>query len=164
MKKNKLSLQEEFKLYETMFAPEVKQTKHRARPNKTTLKEARTAADVEAEIIKLQQELQQLKAAEKKASYGNKLPTTVWIWDMYLEPQNKSDWMSAEEDDNGNWEGIVFETEEKALDAGWTLLCELDDENELDGDPDDYYIDAIEVPITQVTKESLEDSDLEHLI
>lgn len=41
------------------------------------LKESRSVADIEAEIAKLQQELEQAKIAEKKASYEGNLPTEV---------------------------------------------------------------------------------------
>jgi hypothetical protein len=121
------------------------------------LKESRSVADIEAEIARLQQELEQAKIAEKKASYGVNLPKTVWTWDIYLEPAEKGTWTGIEND-------LVFETEDKALDAAWTLLNELDDEGELEYDPDDYYVEASEIPLSSVSKEVLKYSNLTHLI
>lgn len=122
----------------------------------------RTSADIQAEIDKLQQELQQVKTAEKSAGY-TKFPTELWAWDMYLDDSEKGTWCSAEKDDY-TWEGVVFETEDDAFNAGLTLLRELRDESELRGDPDEYTIDTFPIPITDLTVEILEDSDLEHLI
>lgn len=124
---------------------------------KKHLTEARSVADIEAEIAKLQQELADAKAAEKKASYGGKFPGEVWYWDMYINPGRKGTWTSIDND-------TVFETEEDALDGAWTLLGELEDEGELRGDPDDYTIDAIKIPISKVKPEVLKGSGLEHLI
>lgn len=133
------------------------------------LKESRSVADIEAEIARLQQELEQAKIAEKKTSYGDKLPAEVWIWDIYLEPSKKGTWTSAELY-GGKWDGTVFETEEKALDAAWDHLSDLEDENELydeddnPTDPDDYYVEAFSVNISDVDVETLKSSKLEYLI
>jgi hypothetical protein len=145
----------EFKLYEHV-------NENRKAKQRNALLEARSVADIEAEIARLQQELAQAKVAEKKASYGNNLPQTVWVWDMYIDPKDKGTWTSIEND-------TVFETEEKALDAGWLHLCELDDEGELGDDdeyiePDDYNVEAYEIPIYRVSDEVLEWSHLAHLI
>lgn len=135
---------------------------------KKTLTESRSVAEIEAEIAKLQKELEVAKVAEKKASY-NSLPTKVWIWDVYLEPSEKGTWTSAELY-KGKWDGTVFETEEKALEAAWYHLGELDDEGELwdeddnPADPDDYYVEAFQVDIIEVDRNTLIDSNLEHLI
>lgn len=148
---------EEFKLYEDLFL------KHRTRSKyKNTLKESRSAAEIQAEIDKLTLELQQAKAAEKSATY-KKFPTELYAWDMYIDESEKGTWCSAEKEGN-TWDGVVFETEADATSAAWTLLGELDDERELDGDPDEYTIDIFMIPITEVTVELLEESDLEHLI
>lgn len=127
------------------------------RETSSKLKESRSVADIEAEIARLQQELEQAKIAEKKASYGVNLPKTVWTWDIYLEPTEKGTWTGIEND-------LVFETEDKALDAAWELLNELDDEGELDGDPDDYYVEAFEVPLSSVSASTLKFNKLAHLI
>ena len=135
----------------------------------TVLTEARSSEEIMAEITRLEQELKQAQAAEKKASYNGKLPTTVWIWDMYLDPTDKGTWCSAEES-QGKYSGTVFETEDKALSAGWDHLQELMNEDELYDendnpcDPDDYYIEATEISIADVDTETLEFSNLEHLI
>jgi hypothetical protein len=166
----------EFKLYEDMFfgtdgAPlteaigvadkifKTSLTKKRAVKN---LNEARSVADIEAEIARLQAELADAKVAEKKASYGGSLPKTVWVWDIYLDPSEKGSWVSIDND-------MVFETKEKALDAAWVLLGELDDQDDLDEygegiEPDDYTIGAYEIPISKVSDEILEYSNLAHLV
>ena len=123
---------------------------------KKQLEEARSTKDIEAEIARLQAELEQAKEEEKKASYGGKLPTSVWSWDIYLTPRKKGTWTGIDND-------IVFETKEKALDGAWQLLNELDDEGELKGDPDDYTIDAFEVPLSSVSDSVLRFSNLGHL-
>ena len=140
-----MKLYEEFKLYENMWTAEA------------PLTESRSIADIEAEIAKLQQELTQAKIAEKKASYEGNLPKTVWAWDIYLEPAAKGTWTSIEND-------LVFETKDKALNAAWTLLNELDNEGELEDDPDDYYVEAFEVPLSSVSASILEFSKLAYLI
>lgn len=136
---------------------------------KTTevLKESRSIADIEAEIAKLQAELEAAKVAEKKASYGNNIPTQVWIWDICLEGRrHNKKWTSAELY-NGEWEGIVFETKDDAINAGYGHLYELEDEGELPGgryDVDEFDVDAFAVNISDVEAGTLEFSNLEHLI
>ena len=130
--------------------------------SKRPLKESRSVADIEAEIARLQQELADAKVAEKKASYGGTLPTYVYAWNMYIDPANKGEWVSTDND-------MVFETEDKAIDAGCLLLRELDDEGELGDedeyvDPDDYTVDVIKIPLATVPAEILRSSNLSHLI
>jgi hypothetical protein len=120
-------------------------------------------AALQKQIADLQRQLHDEEVAEKKASYGNNLPAVVYIWDMYIDPKDKGTWLSAELY-NGEYDGIVFETKDDAVSAGYTHLEELDDENELDGYPDDYSIDTVAVPVNQVSDETLEFSGLEHLI
>jgi predicted RNA-binding Zn-ribbon protein involved in translation (DUF1610 family) len=128
--------------------------------DKKSLTEARSVADIEAEIARLQQELAQAKEDEKRAaSKGTK---SVWFWDMYVDAADKGSWTSIDQ-------GVVFETEDKAIDAGWNHLGELDDEGELNDededpiDPDEYTVEAIEVPLARVPESLLIDSDLHHL-
>lgn len=148
----------EFKLYESLYANQKPKTE-----SKKVLKESRSAAEIEAEIERLQQELAQAKVNEKSAGYNGKYPTVLYAWDMYIDDSEKGTWCSAEKEDY-TWDGIVFETEKDAISAAQTLLGELDNEGELYGDPDEYTIDIITIPITDLTVETLEDSDLEHLI
>ena len=148
-----MKLSEEFKLFENMWDNDTPATK---------LTEARSIADIEAEIARLQQELADAKVAEKKVSYGGTLPTYVYAWDMYIDPANKGEWVSTNND-------MVFETEDKAIDAGCLLLSELDDEDELGDDdeyvdPDDYTVDVIKIPLASVPAEMLRFSNLSHLI
>lgn len=135
----------------------------REEQDRVELKEARTPDEIRAEIEKLQQELADAEAAEKKASYGGNVPTEVWIYDMYLDPADKGTWTSAELD-NGKWDGYVYETEDAALDGAWNHLCELEDEDELEGDPDEYTIEAFAVPVSDVDEDTLSFSNLDHLI
>lgn len=145
----------EFKLYENLN----NDTRHKSRQK---LAEARSAAEIQAEIEKLQRELADAKTAEKRASYGGQMPKTVWVWDMYLDPKDKGTWVSIDSD-------TVFETEQAAMNAACTLLSELDDQGDLDEydeyiEPDDYTIDTYEIPLSSVSDEVLEYSNLEHLI
>lgn len=147
----------------TNFAKEFEQYNGLFSDRTRTLKEHRSSADIQAEIDSLQQELAQTKIAEKSTTYNNAFPTKLYAWDMYIKESEKGMWCSAERD-GFTWDGRVFETEEAAQEAAWTLLTELDGENELWGDSDEYTIDTFTIPITEVTVELLEESDLEHLI
>jgi hypothetical protein len=129
---------------------------------RSPLKEGRSVADIEAEIARLQRELADAKVAEKRAAIGDKAPAFVWAWDMYLDPADKGTWVSIDND-------TVFETKEAALDAGWLLLNELEDQNDLDEygegiEPDDYHVEAYKIPISKVSTEVLKWSKLDHLI
>jgi hypothetical protein len=148
----------EFKLYESLFSKQKSEKK-----TEKVLKESRSTMDIQVEIDRLQQELQQAKVAEKSDTYNGKFPTVLYAWDMYIGKKAKGTWCSAEKED-GTWDGIVFETEEDAINSAITLLGELADERELKGDPDDYTIDTFTIPITELTIEDLEYSNLEHLI
>jgi hypothetical protein len=128
--------------------------------DKQSLTEARSVADIEAEIARLQQELAQAKEDEKRAaSKGTK---SVWIWDMYIDDADKGSWTSIDQ-------GVVFETEDKAIEEGSYHLGELDDEGELlddDENPvdaDEYTVDAIEIPLARVPEDILRDSGLGYL-
>lgn len=123
----------------------------------TSLTEARSVADIEADIAKLQAELADAKVAEKKASYGGNTPTDVWYWDIYFDPSEKGTWTSIDND-------TVFETEDAALDGAYVHLKELEDEGELEYESDDYYVDAVKIPISKVSADVLEWSGLEYLI
>lgn len=123
----------------------------------------RSAAEIQAEIEGLLLELQKAKVEEKSNTYNGKFPTSLFAWDMYLEEDEKGTWCSAEKD-GYTWDGKVFETKDDAVNAACVLLSELSDEDELRGDPDDYFINTFAIPITELTVELLEDSDLEHLV
>lgn len=128
-----------------------------------SLKEARSSADIRAEIERLQKELADAEAAEKKASYNSNVPTEVWIYDMYINPADKGTWTSAELY-NGKYDGYVYETADKAIRGGLAHLNELADEGELEGEPIDYTVEAINIPISEVDEETLSFSGLDHLI
>jgi hypothetical protein len=72
-----------------------------------------------------------------------------YMWSMYIPNSleyTKGDWTSAELNRKGEIDGIVFATEDLALDYGWSHLKELEDEDELGGfEPDDFTIEAIAV-------------------
>lgn len=95
----------------------------------------------------------------------------MWI---YVAMRGKNEYFSsAEFNPNTNmWEAMqtFFETEDDALNGGWLHMQELDNEGELLDDNDrpididDLDIIAKEIPISQVSDEDLEFSDLEDLI
>jgi len=161
-----MKLHEEFKLYENLW--DNKPVEQNEEISKGSLKEARSVAEIKAEIRTLMKELRDAERAERAAattstttpsvaSVSKAKPTNVWVWDIYLTPKKKGTWTSIQND-------LVFETQDKALDAAWRLLNELDDEGELRGDPDDYYVEAFEIPLSSVSKEVLNYSNLTHLI
>lgn len=123
----------------------------------------RSITELQSEIEYLQQKLAQAKIEEKCATYAGKFPNTLYAWDMYIDESEKGTWCSAEKE-NITWDGIVFETEDDAVAAAQTLLSELNNERELEGDPDEYTIDTFAIPITELTVEDLEYSNLEYLI
>jgi hypothetical protein len=127
------------------------------------LNKHRSVIEIQSEIEYLQQKLVQAKIEEKCAAYAGKFPNDLYAWDMYVNESEKGTWCSAEKE-NIAWDGIVFETEDDAVNAAQTLLSELNNECELDSDPDEYTIDTFVIPITELTIEDLEYSNLEHLI
>lgn len=122
-----------------------------------SLTESRSVVDIEAEIARLQQELVDAKIAEKKASYGKNTPTEVWYWDIYKDHSEKGTWISLDFD-------TVYETKDAAINGAYKHLGELDYEDELDYDLDDYYIDAVKIPISKVSMDALKWSGFEYLI
>jgi DNA-directed RNA polymerase subunit RPC12/RpoP len=150
----------ELKLDDMPSAKELLEAKVSTIKDKQALTEARSIADIEAEIAGLQQELAQAKEDEKRAaSKGTK---SVWIWDMYIDAADKGSWTSIDQ-------GVVFETKDKAIEEGSYHLGELDDEGELldddenPVDPDEYTVDAIEIPLIRVPEDILRYSRLGHL-
>jgi hypothetical protein len=141
--------------YRVYLNPVLEESK--TKQSKRPLTEARSVADIEADIAKLQAELADAKVAEKKASYGGNIPTDVWYWDIYFDPSEKGTWTSIDND-------IVFETEDAAFDGAYEHLRELEDEGELEYDSDDYYVDAVKIPLSKVSADVLEWSGLNHLI
>lgn len=120
----------------------------------------RTAAEIEAEIHRLEDELKKLKAEDpeiKTPKVKKEVPDCLYAWDIYDDEKKRGTWVSTSND-------LVFETENKAVEAGYNLLCELDDQGDLEGDPDDYWVDAVEVSMDDVTVSVLEYSGLGHLI
>lgn len=154
-----MKLHEEFKLIENMWdesTTNAKSPKAKS-PKAKKLQESRSVADIEADIAKLQAELADAKVAEQKASYGGNIPTDVWYWDIYKDPSEKGTWTSIDTD-------LVFETEDAAIDGAYAHLRELNDEGELEGEVDDYYVDAVKISSSKVSPEALEWSGLDHLI
>jgi hypothetical protein len=136
----------------------------REEQDRVELKEARSVAEIKAEIAKLQQELADAEVEEKKARIA-KRPEVVYVWDIYLDPAEKGNWLSAEEDDiTGMWEGTVYETADAAIRAGNLHLDELWDEGDLEYSRRDYYIDAYDIPLGNVSDETLSFSGLDYLI
>lgn len=108
------------------------------------------------------QNLTEWKAMSTKQP-ANKNVKEVYIWDMYMDPKDKGTWTSAELY-RGAWDGFVYETEQEALDGGWCHLSELEDEGELHGEPDDYTVDTVAIPLSEVPTRTLAFSNLNHLI
>jgi hypothetical protein len=160
-----MKLFEEFKEYEELWTniskmPSIRVTGSKAK----VLKEARSVAEIEAEIAKLKLELEQAKIAEKNMGSQTKVPT-VWVYDIYSEPSKKGTWTSLD----GKVD-IVYETREKAIEAATAILRLLDNHREIDdieidfNYEDKYTIDAFEIPVTKVSSEVLRQSNLKHLI
>ena len=112
--------------------------------------------------------LEWVDRAGNKASFNNRTnkPATndeseevVYIWDMYIDPRDKGTWCSAEKY-NDEYDGFVFKTKEDAFNYGREHLYELDDEGELRGDPDDYDIDVVAIPKSEVSDYTLRFSGL----
>ena len=147
---------EEQKMYETMWNGEPADTEAAG-----TLPKVRSVAEIEADIERLKRELAQAKEEEKRATAKASGVSEVWYWDMYKDPEDKGSWISIDS-------YILFETEDEAIDAGWVLLNELDDQGDLDDDgeytdPDDYTVEAHSVPVSRVPHQILNDSELGHL-
>lgn len=101
----------------------------------------------------------QIKAA-LNISLADNLSGYVYIWNMYINPKDEGTWTSAKLQGN-KWEGYVFSTEEDAFNGGLLHLRELYSENELiGGSPEDYTIDFIKVPMSDVSIETLKFSNL----
>ena len=83
----------------------------------------------------------------------------VYIWDMYVDPRDKGTWCSAEKY-NGEYDGYVYRSKEKAYAGGFNHLLELNDEGQLRGDPDDYDVDAVAIPKSEVSDYTLRFSGL----
>ena len=82
---------------------------------------------------------------------SNKL---VYIWDMHVDPEDSGVWCSAEEY-KGEYQGFVYESEFEAIKYGRMHLSELEEKGELRGDADDYSIEAIAIPMSKVSKDTL---------
>lgn len=99
---------------------------------------------------------------------NNTSEKVVYAWDMYLDPNDKGTFCSAEQY-NGVWDGMVYETDIDADNAAWYHLQELETEGELSPDPniyvepDDYTIDIFTIPLSEVSDAVLQYSNLEHL-
>ena len=72
------------------------------------------------------------------------------------------DWCSVEESDSepGLYDGVVFLTASEAKNAAVIHLRELEDEGELEGDPSDYYVGAIDYPTGIISDETLKFSNI----
>ena len=126
-------------------------------------KVSRSALDIQAEIESLQQELAKALIVEKRSTYEGKFPTTLYTWDIYIDETEKGTWCGADKE-GIDWDGIVYETEEEAIEGGQNLLKELEDEGELEYDSYEYIVDTIAIPFKELTAETLEYSNLDYLI
>ena len=114
-----------------------------------------TAANIEAMIAELQDALVKAKEREAKAKAG----VYVYAWDMYLDPADKGTWISATDN-------MVYATERDAYKAGCRELdiCYADGLLYSDAVPDDYIVDTVKLPISQVPEEVLKACGLSHLL
>lgn len=114
-----------------------------------------TSAEIEAQIAMLQKDLARAKAREAAA----KADVYVYAWDMYLDPADKGSWVSVTDNK-------VYATERDAYKAGCHELdlCYMDGILEGEAVPDDYIIDTIKLPVSQVPTEVLKACGLGHLI
>ena len=109
----------------------------------------------------------QLKTASNSSGKAptSKMPATsyeevVYIWDMYLDQRDKGTWCSAEKQEDGKYEGYVYKTVNQAYHGATTHLYELENEGELRGDPIDYTVDIVDIPISEVGDYTLEFSGI----
>ena len=95
------------------------------------------------------------------------------VW-YYIAYNGSKKYMASAEQDvtTGKWEAIqdYFETEDKAVAAGYKHMKELDHDGELVDnndnpiDIDNITIKARSIPISKVSKDDLKSSGLDHLI
>ena len=72
---------------------------------------------------------------------------TINIWPQWIH-------------DYGEYDGSVFKTKEAAFNEGKIHLYELEDEGQLRGDPEDYDIDTVAIPKSEVSEYTLRFSGL----
>ena len=112
-----------------------------------------TSANIEAMIIELQHALAKAKEREAAAKAG----VYVYAWDIYLDPADKGRWASSTYD-------VVYATERDAYNAGRRELTLCDREGSLESAPEDYTIDTIKIPVSDVSAKILANSGLDHLL
>ena len=85
----------------------------------------------------------------------------VYIWDIYINPKDKGVWRSADRRNGyGEYDGYVYETAKVAKQGGINHLRELKDELYLEGEPEDYTIDVVAIPKSEVSDYTLDFSGL----
>jgi hypothetical protein len=117
-----------------------------------------TSAEIEAQIAELQDALVKAKEREAKAK-ASKAGVYVYAWDMYLDPADKGTWVSATDN-------MVYATERDAYKAGCRELdiCYTEGLLYPDAVPDDYIVDTVKLPVSQVPAEVLKDCGLSNLL
>lgn len=148
-----MKLIEEFKLYENMWGEETEAP---------TLTEARSSAEIRAEIEKLKQELKLALAAEKGSK--NKKEPVVYIWNRTLNGDIKDSSAAMSRRKGNKLIGKVFETKDAAIEEGNNALERADIAGMLEAPYTKYKIDIAEVLISEVPEETLQKSGLAHLI
>lgn len=139
-----------------------------------------TKADISWEPVDDLDEEIEMTAAELKDKYGTddvdiinagKEPKervalkeaveVVYAWKIQNDIYDV-DWCSVEESDSepGLYDGVVFLTASKAKNAAVIHLRELEEEGELEGEPSDYYVGAIDYPTGIISDETLEFSNI----
>ena len=114
-----------------------------------------TSANIEAQIAELQDALVKAKEREARAKAG----VYVYAWDMYLDPADKGTWVSATYNK-------VYATEKDAYKAGCRELdlCDADGMLDPDAVPEDYIVDTVKLPVSQVAAELIKACGLGHLL
>ena len=94
-----------------------------------------------------------------QSTLNNQNPELVYIWDIYQDPKDKGVWRSADKY-NGEYDGYVYENAKVAKQGGINHLRELKDELYLEGEPEDYTVDVVAIPKSEVSNYTLDFSGL----
>jgi hypothetical protein len=152
-----MKLHEEFKLFEEMWDDE----------SPVSTDATRSIAEIKADIGRLEKELDaaraELRSAQRVTVAAGKSPKQLYAWDIYKTEADKGTWTSAYHTAAG-WEGVFSETYEEAAEAGRDMLENNLEHEDPNATPDQYTVDVFAIPLSDITVQALEDSELEYLI
>ena len=112
----------------------------------------------------------ELRAPKTKITNNYKDEPVVFIWSKYVDETKKDTWLSVEKNSEGKYEGMLYETAEEAVkEASAMLVDQLEDDWFSDEELptrniEDWTVEAIAVPLSEVSEEALCDNDLIHLL